>query len=231
MKLRLLAIAMAVLSAGAAVAQDVTSDKGKLSYSIGYDLGNSLTERKVDVDLATLYRAIQDGIAHRNPAVPAKQMADVMQTMQQRLLAQAKAAFDKAATENKAAGDWFLAKNHARAYVKTLANGIQYRVIEEGNGPTPRADGQVRIMYKASISTGQVFAANYGDGSTTGQPTMVSISALPLAGIRQVLPMMKQGAHWEVVMPPEQAYGSGPDSPIGPNQVVIFDIKMIEVLK
>ncbi len=231
MKLRLLAVAMAVLGVGSALAQDVSSEKGKVSYAVGYDLGRSLAEHKVDVDQATLYRAIQDGMAHRKPALPAKQMAQVLQAMQQRLLAQVKADFDKAATENKAASDWFMAKNHAKAFVKTLPNGIQYRVIEEGNGPTPRADSQVRIMYKASISTGQVFASTYGEGSVPAQPITMTISASPLPGIKQVLPMMRQGARWEIVLPPEQAYGSGADSPIGPNQAVLFDMKLVEVLK
>ena len=231
MKLRLLAVAMATLGIGAALAQDITSEKGKTSYAVGYDLGRSLSERKIDIDQATLYRAIQDGMARKNPALPAKQMAQVLQAMQQRLLAQAKSDFDKASADNKASSNWFMAKNQARAYVKTLPNGIQYRVIEEGNGAMPRPDGQVRIMYKASISTGQVFATSYGGDGVPAQASVVSISASPLPGIKQILPMMKQGAHWEIVLPPDQAYGSGPDSPIGPNQAVMFDIKVVEVLK
>lgn len=231
MKLRLLAVAMATLSLGAAQAQDVTSEKGKVSYAVGYDLGRSLSERRMEIDQATLYRAIQDGMAHRNPALPPKQMAQVLQAMQQRLLAQVKADFDKASADNKAASDWFMAKNHVKAYVKTLANGIQYRVIEEGSGPSPRMDSQVRIMYKASISSGQVFATSYGGDGVPAQPTTLTISASPLPGIKHVLPMMKQGARWEILLPPEQAYGNGPDSPIGPNQAVLFDIKLVEVLK
>jgi FKBP-type peptidyl-prolyl cis-trans isomerase len=231
MKLCLLAIAMAVASIGAAQAQDVSSEKGKVSYALGYDLGRRLSESKIEVDTATLLRAIQDGLASRNPALSDKQMQQIMGTVQQKQLAKVKADFDKIAAENKAASDWFMAKNHARAFVKTLPSGIQYRVLEEGNGPTPRADGQVKIMYKASISTGKVFATSYGGDGVPAQPITVNISESPLAGIKQILPMMKQGAHWEVVLPPDQAYGGGPDSPIGPNQVVIFDLKVVEVLK
>jgi peptidylprolyl isomerase len=212
-----------------AIAQDVSSDKGKVSYSVGYDFGRSLVDDKVDVDPATLIRAIQDGYAHRNPALPPQQMAQLLQAMKQRLLAEAKADFDKAAAENKAASDWFLAKNHAKQGVRTLPDGVQYRVIEEGNGPAVRADGQVRILYRASISTGQEFATSYG--SPNPQPTTVVISESPLVGIKQILPMMRQGAHWEILLPPDQAYGSGPGSPIGPNQAVLFDIKVVEVVK
>jgi FKBP-type peptidyl-prolyl cis-trans isomerase len=231
MMLRLLAFALAALATGTALAQDVTSEKGKLSYAVGYDFGRSMVDSKVDIDPVTLNRAIQDGMARRNPALPQQQMAQVLQTMQQKMLAQAKSDFDKAAAENKASSDWFMAKNHAKAYVKVLPNGIQYRVIEEGNGPTARPDGEVRIMYKASISTGQEFATSYGGAGVQAKPTTVTINQSPLPGIKQILPMMKQGARWEIVLPPDQAYGSGPGSPIGPNQVVLFDIKVVEVLK
>ena len=231
MKLCLLAVAMATATIGAAQAQDVTSDKGKVSYALGYDLGRRLSESRIEVDTTTLLHAIQDGLASRNPSLSEKQMQQIMESVQQKQLARVKADFDKFAADNKAASDWFLAKNRARAFVKTLPSGIQYRVIEEGNGPMPRADGQVKIMYKASISSGKVFATSYGGDGVAAQPITVNISESPLAGIKQILPMMKLGAHWEVVLPPDQAYGSGPDSPIGPNQAVIFDLKVVEVLK
>jgi FKBP-type peptidyl-prolyl cis-trans isomerase len=102
-------------------------------------------------------------------------------------------------------------------------------VIEEGNGPAMRADGQVKILYRASISTGQEFATSYT--TQNPQPTTVVINQSPLAGIKQMLPMMRQGARWEIVLPPDQAYGSGPGSPIGPNQAVMFDIKVVEVVR
>ncbi len=229
MTLRLLVLAMALTSAGAATAQDVTTDKGKLSYAVGYDLGHSLAERKIDVDPVVLYRAIQDGISHKNPVLPQPQMAQVLQAMQQHLLAQAKADFDKASNDNKAASDGFLAKNRAKPGVKVLPNGIQYRVIDEGNGPNARADGRVSILYRAAISTGQEFATSYG--SQNPQPTTVVIGESQMPGVKQILPMMKQGAHWEIALPPDQAYGSEPGSPIGPNQAVLFDIKLVEVLK
>ena len=229
MRLRLLTVVVACLGMSVVMAQDVNSDKGKVSYAVGYDLGRSLVERGIDIDPATLQRAIQDGMANKPPALPPQQMAQVLRAMQQRLLAQAKAAFDRAAVANKAASDRFIAQNRAKPGVRTLANGIQYRVIEEGNGPAVRADGQVRILYRASISTGQEFATSYT--TANAPPTTVVINESPLAGIKQVLPMMRQGARWEILLPPELAYGSAPGSPIGPNQAVLFDIKIVDVVK
>ncbi len=230
MKWCFLAIAMAIANAGVAQAQDVTSEKGKVSYALGYDLGRRLAESKIDVDLPTLDRAIQDAMSRRRPAMAEDQMEKVMQSVQQKQLARVKASYEKSAAENKAASDWYMAKYHARAFVKTLPNGTMYRVIEEGNGPMPRADGTVKIMFKASTIDGSVFTSSYGDRNLASQPAELPV-ATALAGLKQVLPMMKQGAHWEVVLPPAQAYGDDPGSPIGPSQAVVIDIKLIEVVK
>jgi FKBP-type peptidyl-prolyl cis-trans isomerase len=223
MTLRLLALVLACLGTSAAIAQDVSSDKGKLSYSVGYDFGRSLVIDKIDVDPAVLSRAIQDGMAHKDPALP-----QVLQAMHQRLLAVAKANFHKAAADNKTASDRFMAQNRVKPGVKTLADGIQYRVIEEGSGPAVKADGLVRIMYRISTSDGQEFRSSYGGPGSLSKPVFVAVKRSALAGIRQVLPMMRQGSHWEVVLPPEQAYGDDPRSPIGPSQAVVLDIKIVD---
>jgi peptidylprolyl isomerase len=227
----LLVLACASTAAGAqqAVPDKPVSDRDRLSYALGYDYGRSLADNRIDVDPAILLRAIQDGMAHKNPTVPPQQIANVLHSLKQKLYAQAKADFDKASAENRAASDSVLAKNRIRPGVKVLPSGVQYRVIEEGNGPTPRPDGQARILYRVSISTGQEFVSSYN--TPNPQPTTIVISESPLAGVRQVLPMMRQGGHWEVVLPPDQAYGSSPGSPVGPNQALLMDIKMVEVLK
>lgn len=229
MKLRWLVFPLALAGASAAIAQDVSSEKGKLSYALGYDFGRSLAANKVGTDQATLIRAIQDGMALKDPALPPQQMRQMMQAMKERLYSQAKAAFDKAAAANQASSNAFLAKNRGKSGVHVLPSGVQYRVIEPGNGPSVASDSQVRILYHAAISTGQEFATSYAGPNP--QPTTVIVDESPLAGIKQVLPMMRQGAHWEIVLPPDQAYGSGPGSPIGPNQAVDFDIKIVDIVK
>ncbi len=228
MTLRFLALVLACVGASMAIAQDVGSDRGKLSYSVGYEFGRSLVDDKVDIDPVTLVRAIQDGLAHRNPVMPPRQMALVVRAMQQRLLAVAKANFDRAAANNRAASDRFMAQNSVKPGVKTLADGIQYRVIDEGNGPAVRPDGVARIMYRAAIWDGKEFGSSYGGPGSQAQPVIVVVKESPMAGIRQILPMMKQGSRWEVLLPPEQAYGNNPGSPIGPSQAVLIDIKIVD---
>lgn len=237
MKLRLLAAALtaaipvsAVLTAGAAHAQDMSSEKGKLSYALGYDLGRNLVESGEQVDLATIQRGVQDGFAKKPPAVPVDQLRTAVQNMQQRQLAKAKAAFDKASAENKAKSDAFLAQNKAKPGVKTLPSGVQYREIEKGSGARPTQNSDVQIQYKGSLADGRTFVdtSQAQQGQPAGPVTM-KLSQIPLTGLREALTMMPTGARWEVVLPADKAYGNTPQSPIGPNQAVIFDVKLVGV--
>lgn len=225
---RWMMLALVCASAGAG-AQQAMSDRTRLSYALGYDYGRTLADNRIDVDAATLLKAIQDGMVRRKPAVAPQQIDAVLRALKQKLYAQAKAEFDKAAAENKAASDALLAKNRIRPGVKVLPDGVQYRVIDEGNGPAPRADGQARILYRVSVATGQEFVSSYN--TPNPQPTTIVINESPLAGVRQILPMMRQGAHWEVLLPPDKAYGANPGSPVGPNQALLMDIRMIEVVR
>lgn len=224
----LLAVAVSCVSA-AAIAQQAAADKARLSYALGYDYGRTLADNRIDIDQATLLKAIQDGMARRKPTVAPQQIDSVLHALKQKLYARAKAEFDKASAENKAASDALLAKNRIRPGVKVLPDGVQYRIIDEGSGPSPKADGQARILYRVSVATGQEFVSSYNTANP--QPTTIIINESPLAGVRQILPMMRQGSHWEVLLPPEQAYGANPGSPVGPNQALLMDIKMVDVLK
>lgn len=226
MKLRWTTALVALVFIAPAVAQDTSSEKGKLSYAIGYEIGKDFTERGMDIDLQTVLRAVQDGYAKRNPAVPEAEMRESLQAMQQQMVEKARAEFEKVAAENKAKSDQFLAQNRGKSGVIVLPSGVQYRVIEEGNGSRPSASSEVRIHFRGSLSTGLEFASTY----TGNEPATFRVSDAPLAGLQEVLPLMKAGSRWELFLPPEQAYGNTPRSPVGPNQAVVFDVKLVEVL-
>jgi len=232
MKLRLLAAALTAmtLTAGAVNAQDTSSDKGKLSYALGYDLGRNLIESGEQVDLATIQKGVQDGFAKKEPGVPVDQLRTAVQAMQQRQLAKAKAAFDKASAENKTKSDAFLAQNKSKAGVKALPGGVQYREIEKGNGAKPTQTSDVQIQYKGSLADGRTFTdTNVPQQGQPAGPVSMKVNQIPLTGLREALVMMPTGARWEVVLPADKAYGNTPQSPIGPNQAVVFDVKLVSV--
>ena len=102
MKFRPIAVAVAALAlAGNAFAQDTTSEKGKLSYALGYDLGRNAVESGEQVDINTVIKGLQDGYGKKQPAVPVDQLRTAVQNMQKRQADRAKAEWDKAAAENK----------------------------------------------------------------------------------------------------------------------------------
>ena len=236
MKLRLLAAAMAVFAAGsgaalaqtaAAPAPAAASDKTTLSYAIGYDMARDLAERKVDLDLATLIRGINEGYAKKPPTMPGDKLAAALSSFQKRMAEQERANFEKVARENKTKSDAFLSANRAKPGVIVLPSGVQYRVIEPGTGAKPTTASTVQVHLRGSISTGQEFANTYS--TANAQPASFKVSEFPLAGVKEAILMMPSGSRWEVYIPADKAYGNDPRSPIGPAQAIVFDIKLVSV--
>ncbi len=227
MKLRWTAALLAATTMGTAMAQTPAPapDKNKLSYAIGYQIGRDFSERKLDVDIEAVIRAIRDGQAKRDPTVPMAEMEAALTAMQKKMGEQAKAEFDKVSGENKQKSDAFLAANKNKTGVQVLSSGIQYRVIENGSGAKPSANSKVSVHLRGSISTGQEFASTY----QANKPLELVVSEAPMPGLRTVLPMMNVGSRWEIFLPADQAYGNEPRSPIGPNQAVVLDMKLVSV--
>lgn len=227
MKLRLIAVAVAAMTliAGTAVAQDTSSEKGKLSYALGYDLGRNAVESGEQVDVNAIVKGLQDGYAKKQPAVPVEQLRIAVQGMQQRQQAKAKAEYEKAAATNKTKSTGFLAANKAKAGVKTLPSGVQYRVIEAGNGPKPTQANTVQLEVAGPHP--------WGERPTPARPAQpipaVKVSEIEMPAMREVLLQMPAGAKWEVTLPSEKAYGADPRTPFPPNVAVQFEIKLVSV--
>ncbi len=235
MKLRLLAATLAAMTlvAGSAFAQSTPApNKNDLSYALGYDLGRNLVESGEAVDINTVVKAVQEGYAKKEPTVPVAQLRTAVEVMQKRQMEKAKAEFDKASAANKTKSDAFLAQNKAKAGVQSLPGGVQYRVIEAGNGAKPNQASNVTLQYKGSLTDGRTFVDTFSpqQGQTTPPaPMAIKVSEIPLAGLRDALVQMPAGAKWEVVIPADKAYGNTPKSPIGPNQAVVFEVKLVSV--
>lgn len=208
----------------AAAAPPVAMDKAKMSYAVGYQFGADLKERGVDIDINGVIRALQDGFSGKEVAYPREQLAQQMELLETKLRSEAEAKFNKVAGENKAASTKFMAENRAKKGIIVLPSGIQYRVIEEGNGTRPTATSEVTVHYRGSLITGFEFDSSFA----RGVPAKFQVNQV-LKGWQEVLPLMRVGDHWQIFLPPEMAYGERGPRPIGPNQALVFDIKLIEV--
>ncbi|HEU0306240.1 MAG TPA: FKBP-type peptidyl-prolyl cis-trans isomerase N-terminal domain-containing protein [Lysobacter sp.] len=226
MKLRLIAAAAAALFlAGNAVAQDTSTEKGKLSYALGYDLGRNAVESGEQVDVNTIIKGLQDGYAKKQPSVPVEQLRTAVQNMQKRQAEKAKAEWDKAAATNKTKSDGFIAQNKAKAGVKSLPSGVQYRVMETGNGAKPSMASTVQL----EVAGPYPFGERPNPARPTGQVPGIKLSEIEVAAMREVLQQMPAGSKWEVTLPADKYMGADPRSGFPPNVAVQFEIKLVSV--
>ncbi|MBL0164254.1 MAG: FKBP-type peptidyl-prolyl cis-trans isomerase [Xanthomonadales bacterium] len=224
MKFGLSLAMVALLVSGTTYAQDTTSEKGKLSYSIGYQIGKDFTERKMDVDINTVVRAMQDAYAKRNPAVAEATMRDTLTAFQTKMMGEAKAEFDKVAGANLAQSNKFMAENKTKKGIVSLPSGLQYRVIEDGTGKKVGPTSEVTVHYRGSLSDGLEFDSSFA----RGEPVKFKVNEV-IKGWQESLSRMKVGDHWQIFVPADMAYGERGQPPrIGPNQALVFDIKVID---
>jgi len=227
MKLRLIAAAVAALAltAGNAVAQDTSTEKGKLSYALGYDLGRNAVESGEQVDVNTIVKGLQDGYAKKQPSVPVDQLRTAVQNMQKRQQDKAKAEWDKAASENKTKSDAFINANKAKAGVKVLPSGVQYRVIENGTGAKATQASTVAL----EVAGPYPFGERPAQARPANAIPAIKVSEIEMAAMREVLLQMPAGSKWEVTLPSDKAYGADPRTPFPPNVAVQFEIKLVSV--
>jgi FKBP-type peptidyl-prolyl cis-trans isomerase FklB len=129
------------------------------------------------------------------------------------------------AEKNKKEGEVFLAENEKKEGVKTLASGLQYKVIKPGSGKKPKAEDLVTVHYRGTFIGGAEFDSSYRHGKPA---TFPANRVIP--GWTEVLQLMEEGAKWEVFIPSKLAYGEqGAGNDIGPNATLIFEIELVSV--
>jgi FKBP-type peptidyl-prolyl cis-trans isomerase FklB len=200
--------------------------RAELSYALGYEAGLDLGRRKHDVDITTVLRGVQDGYSRKKPAYPPQEMQQVIRAMQQQMIADARAAYQKLAAANLEKAHEFFARNKQKSGVVTLASGVQYKVLDDGSGDkSPTIDSKVTLQYRGAFLDGTVF----DNTEDRGKPVVFPVNQM-IPGWRQIITRMHVGDHWQVFIPPEQAYGIRGEPPrIGPNEALVFDIRLLGV--
>lgn len=238
MNFKLLLAGIIVITAIFASAQDKTSkditfDKKKTSYAYGYRIGLEFLGKKgseFELNTDEAIKGIRDAAAKKDPAVSKEDMVLNFQAYQKKMELKQLEAYKKLAASNKKRSDDFLKANRKKKGIKELASGIQYRVIEDGSGKHPTLDDEVVIHYRGSL-IGTENPDNYQEFDSSfvrGEPKTIKVGSA-LKGWQEILPLMKPGAKWQVFIPPELAYGIRGQRPIGPNEVLIFDINLLSI--
>ncbi|MDZ4678565.1 MAG: FKBP-type peptidyl-prolyl cis-trans isomerase [Oligoflexia bacterium] len=199
---------------------DLKTDKAKASYSIGQQVGGNFKTQEVDLDIAAFSMAVSDVIAGKKPALTADEMQKAMMQFQQTRMDKTKVAAEK----SKASAVAYLEKNKTVEGFKVTASGLQYKVVTTGKGPTPKDKDFVMAHYSGKLTDGTEFDSSYKRGQPAEFPVM---GVIP--GWTEALKMMKVGDKWQLVIPPELAYGEGGRPGIPPNSVLVFDIELVGI--
>jgi len=198
----------------------LSSDKEKLSYTIGIQLGQTLKSQGLDLDSKSLNSAITDVLNNKKLQMTPPEMQAQLEKERARQL-------DIKKTEGAAQtakGQAFLAKNKTKPNVVSQENGLQYIIEKAGKGDSPKPGSTVTVHYRGSLIDGSEFDSSY----SRGKPTSFGVDNV-IPGFKEALLKMKPGAKWKVFIPSDLGYGErGAGPKIGPNEVLIFDIELIE---
>jgi FKBP-type peptidyl-prolyl cis-trans isomerase FklB len=201
--------------------------KSRISYTIGVNIGQDFKTQKMDVDTDVLLMGLKDSLAGKELRLTEEEMVAEIQTFQQEMQTKMAAEMEKAVAKNQTEGEAFLAENAQQEGVVVTESGLQYKVIEVGEGDSPGAADVATVHYRGTLIDGTQFDSSYD----RGQPATFPVGGV-IAGWTEALQMMKPGAKWQLVIPAVLAYGErGAGQDIGPNATLIFDVELISVEK
>ena len=219
------AAGLGLLASAAALAQDAKKAappaapavpggndlKKQASYSFGLAVGKQLKAQGAEIDVALFSSGLTDAMA----GTPKMTDAQAQQTIE---------AFQKQVATQR--GTAFLAANKAKPGVVTTPTGLQYKVLKEGTGPIPKATDTVATHYKGALIDGTEFDSSY----KRGQASEFEVNGV-IPGWTEALQKMKVGSKWQLVIPPELAYGASPPpgAPIPPYAVLVFEIELLKI--
>jgi FKBP-type peptidyl-prolyl cis-trans isomerase FklB len=212
---------IAEVQAAENAAVELSSDKQKASYSIGYSMAaNVRREFGDDMDLAAFQAGIADQLGGSDSQIGDAEANAALQA----LVESRQAAQQAKASENITVGKEFLAENGQREGVVTLPSGLQYEVLTAAEGEKPSAADRVTTHYRGTLIDGTQFDSSYD----RGQPATFPLNGV-IAGWTEALQLMSPGAKWRLFIPPELAYGERAQGPIPANSTLIFDVELIEI--
>lgn len=205
--------------------------KSKVSYCIGLNMGQNIKAQSIDLDPAMIARGIADGLSAVKPALTEDEIKAVMAAFEKDLRAKQAAMTEKVEAESKVAGekskkdgDAFLAANKSKPGVKTLASGLQYKVMAEGKGATPKLTDTVKAHYSGKLLDGTEFDSSI----KRGKPASFDVQGV-IPGWTEALQLMKVGSKWQLFIPANLAYGERGRPSIPPNSVLVFEVELLGI--
>jgi len=197
------------------------SQKEKISYITGLDIGRNLKSQSADIDPDILARGIKDGFSGGKVLLTEQEVRETVTVFQKEMIAKQQGLAEK----NKKEAEAFLAVDKKKEGIVTLPSGLQYKVIKAGVGRKPKPTDRVSVHYRATLIDGTEFSNSY----LRGQPEILTVKEV-IPGLAEALTLMQEGAKWLLYIPPNLGYGElGAGSQIGPNASLIFDVELLSI--
>ena len=219
-------VVLCVASIG--LAQDkaqLKDQKDKASYSIGYDIGGTFKKQNVELNADALFAGLKDALANKDGLLTKEEREKTLELFQKEMMEKQVAVAKEAATKNAAEGEKFLAENKKKDGVKTTASGLQYKVLKEGSGASPKETDTVVTNYKGTLLDGTEFDSSY----KRNEPMTFPVNRV-IKGWTEALQLMKPGAKFQLFIPSSLAYGErGAGRDIGPNATLIFEVELLSI--
>ena len=228
MKHMVITLVGTTLLAALASAQETSALKtqqDKVSYGIGVSVARNFKQQGLDVNLDMVIKGIRDDFAGGKLLMTEDELKTTLTAFQEEL--RKTQAHDRkiAADDNKKAGDAFRADNKKKEGVVTLPDGLQYKILKAGTGNKPVETDTVEVRYTGTTPKAIVFDKT----DPNGPPATFSLTRLT-AGWKEALQLMPVGSKWQLVVPPELAYGmQGSGRDIGPNATLLFDVELLGI--
>ena len=199
-------------------------DNAKVSYCLGVEAARGFKRQGIEVNFDSFIKGVRDGAPEGKPTLNDAEIREIVNAFQSDARRRMMYARKAAETENRKAGDEFMARNKAEEGVVTLPNGLQYKVLKAGDGKKPTDTDQVECRYRGTLIDGTEF-----DGTAPGNTATFNMAGV-IAGWREALKLMPVGSKWRIVIPPELAYGSrGTGRGVGPNATLVFEIELVSI--
>lgn len=201
---------------------DLSSDETRVSYGIGRQMGDQLRQNpppgiSIDAVVAGLSAAFNG----EESVVSAEDLNASFTVIREQMEAEAAVKAKAAASE----GIEFLKENAKKDGVTTLESGLQYEVIESGDGAQPASESTVRVHYHGTLIDGSVFDSSY----QRGEPAEFPVSGV-IAGWTEALQLMNCGSKWRLYVPSELAYADQAVGTIPAHSTLVFDVELLEVV-
>lgn len=198
----------------------------RLSYGIALRMGERMKSDGMTLDVDAYATGMRDAFEGAESKLTDEEINAEMMAFQEKMQAEQQAAQEAVATANVEEGAAFLAENAARDGITVTESGLQYEVIEVGEGAKPTATDTVEVHYRGTLIDGTEFDSSYSRGQTVS----FGVSQV-IPGWTEALQLMSEGAKYKLYIPSDLAYGpAGAGQTIGPNATLIFDVELVSIV-